>query len=249
MVLKATDANGIIIAGCTAQIDAWGVAAIDALWVEKPYRRQGMGTAILREAERVAAAKGCYLSLVGTFDFNAVGFWEAQGYALHNIWEGYPAGHDNYSLAKRLRPALAAAAPTPRWIAEGTAEDGEYVESLVADYNHCRVPYAHPHQPYDKKIEGPDGLPIAGYMAANSGWDVAFLELMWVDEPYRGQGLGTALLADAEAEARARGARIVLLGAYDWQVDFFKTHGYVVTGELRDCPKGHVYFSLQKRLV
>ena len=65
---------------------------------------------------------------------------------------------------------------------------------------------------------------------------------------HRRKGVGTALLNAIEREARESGSTLVLMGAYDWQVDFLVHRGYTVTGELKDCPKGHVYYSLMKRL-
>jgi len=252
LVYVATDEDGMLVGGCGVTIDCWGVMAIDDLWVDKRHRKKGLGTALVRRAERDAQAKGCYLSLVGTFDFQAPNLYEKLGYELFNIWDDYPAGHANFSLAKRLRRGKTAGtheeAPPPYAIASGEEEHGEYIADKVADFNHSRVPYLHAYQGLDKKVVSSDGAVIAGYCVGNSGWDVAILDMIWVDEAYRHAGLGTALLADAEREVKERGAYLVLSSAFDWQVGFFLSHGYTVTGELHDCPKGHVYYSLQKRL-
>ena len=60
VVFKVTDSAGSIIAGCNLIINCWKVADLDILWVEEKYRKQGIGSALIREAERAAREKGCH---------------------------------------------------------------------------------------------------------------------------------------------------------------------------------------------
>ena len=249
IVLKITDDVGTLLAGCTAKVDTWGVLAVDAVWVDKRYRRKGLGTALLQYAERVALSRGCYLSIAGVFDFQPSAFFERQGYTLFNIWEDYPKGHANYTLAKRLRRGrVAKGAETPVDVLLGEDEDACYIEGKLADYNASRVPLSHDPRSLDVKVLDSSHRLVAGCVAACNGWDVALVDMLWVDASHRGKGLGTALLSAVEEEARASGSAYMLAGAYDWQVDFFIGCGYSVTGTLEDCPQGHTYYALQKRL-
>ena len=58
LYFKIKDGDGRIIAGCILAIDTWKVADLDILWVEEKYRRKGLGSALIKEAERTAREKG-----------------------------------------------------------------------------------------------------------------------------------------------------------------------------------------------
>ena len=99
---KMTDGNGNIIAGCLAGMYCWNVAYVDILWVAEPFRRQGLGSALLDEIERTAREKGCHLIHLDTFDFQAKGFYEKKGYSLFGTLEDCPQGHCRYYLKKNI---------------------------------------------------------------------------------------------------------------------------------------------------
>ena len=79
-------------------------------------------------------------------------------------------------------------------------------------------------------------------------WNIAFLEMLWVDEHYRDQGIGSRLLSELEREMKENGAWIVMTDARDWNVEFFKKLGYTVYCTLEDYPNGYNKYKLQKRL-
>ena len=53
-----------------------------------------------------------------------------------------------------------------------------------------------------KKIEDDGGNIVAGYIGFANCWREAFLDNLWVDERYRKQGLGSALIEDFEKDTR-----------------------------------------------
>ncbi len=77
-------------------------------------------------------------------------------------------------------------------------------------------------------MQGDDGKLVAACFAGVNFWNIAFLEMLWVDESCRYQGFGSCLLQKVEQEAKVNGAGIVILEARDWNVDFFKKHGNTV---------------------
>lgn len=94
-----------------------------------------------------------------------------------------------------------------------------------------------------------DAGTIKGGVVGSTLWNWCFIELVWLDEALRGTGLGTDLMARAEAVAAKRGARHVYLDTFSFQGDgFYQKLGYEVYGELGDFPPGHRRIWLKKDL-
>ena len=80
----------------------WDCADVDALWVSEQYRRTGLGKKLLLQVEAKARKKGARLIHLDTFDFQARGFYESQGYEVFGVLEDCPAEHKRYYLKKLL---------------------------------------------------------------------------------------------------------------------------------------------------
>lgn len=251
VVFKVTDSDGNIIAGCNLLINCWRVADLDILWVEETYRRQGVGSALIREAERAAREKGCRFMTLGTFDFQARPLYEKFGFEVCGTIEDCPAkGHTHYDMIKRLDAPSndSAAASCVFEIQPGDEDDAEYIDDKLVEYNWSQVPPVHDFEGIGRKIQDDNGEPIAAGFAGVNFWNIAFVEMLWVDEPRRNQGIGSRLLSDIEREAKKIGAGIVMIDARDWNVEFFKKLGYTVYCTLEDYPSGHSKYKLQKRI-
>jgi GNAT superfamily N-acetyltransferase len=97
-------------------------------------------------------------------------------------------------------------------------------------------------------VHADDGDLLAGL----NGWTwggCGYIELLWVRDDQRGNGLGTSLLAAAEAEVRRRGCDRVTLNPYSFQAPgFYARHGYAECGRTLGYPSGHDHIHLVKRL-
>ena len=81
-------------------VGAW--LAVDLVWVEESFRRNGLGSRLLAEAEAEGRRRGCKWVILGTFDYQAPGFYSRRGYVEYARMEDFPWGHTRYQLRKEL---------------------------------------------------------------------------------------------------------------------------------------------------
>ena len=99
---KCMKKDNEVVGGILAQM-YWGVLSIDILWVDEKYRYKGYASALLNDIERMAKEKGCTISQLSTYDFQAKGFYEKLGYKVFGVLEDCPLeGHSHYYMSKRI---------------------------------------------------------------------------------------------------------------------------------------------------
>ena len=90
---------------------------------------------------------------------------------------------------------------------------------------------------------------IAGILGGTY-WGWMHIDILWVDENHRKQGLGSQLLKTAENEAIKRGCHSVHVDTMSWQApDFYKKHDYEIISQLDDIPNGNKKYHLIKKLI
>ncbi len=123
----------------------------------------------------------------------------------------------------------------------------DYVREALVQFNDAHVG-KDGHAPLNLIEYDAAGNVIGGLLGGNY-WGWLYVDILWVDEPYRRQGIGSKLLTQAEGEAVRRGCRHVHVDTMSWQAPlFYQKHGYRVIGILPDIPKGHQKYLLQKVL-
>jgi GNAT superfamily N-acetyltransferase len=103
IALAARDDAGRLAGGLYG-LTAWRWLFVDLLWVDAPFRRQGLGRRLLQAAEATARDRGCMSAYLDTFDFQARPFYEREGYVVYGTQLDYPPGHQRFYLAKVLTP-------------------------------------------------------------------------------------------------------------------------------------------------
>ena len=98
---KLVDKDGGFAAGVIADVEKGGNGFVNALFVEEPLRRQGLGTYLLKEAEKLAKENDAAMVLTTAGDWN-VGFFQKNGYLLRGELKDVPKGHDCYELYKNI---------------------------------------------------------------------------------------------------------------------------------------------------
>lgn len=95
------DPGGRVVGGLIGET-AWRWLYIDAFWIDEALRGKGYGRIMLRAAEERARLRGCTNAYLDTFDFQALPFYEKEGYEVFGRLEGFPPGHRRYYLSKAL---------------------------------------------------------------------------------------------------------------------------------------------------
>lgn len=104
LVLLAT-ADSHVIGGLFAETKfSW--LRISIMAVSPEWRSQGVGAALLRQAERDAVARGCKYAYVDTMEYQAPQFYQAHGFGIvGEIPDWDSRGHAKLYFSKRLDEA------------------------------------------------------------------------------------------------------------------------------------------------
>lgn len=128
-----------------------------------------------------------------------------------------------------------------------TEEEIAFVNSALAKFNEEKVG-ADNHELLNIVEYDENNSIIAGILGGTY-WGWLHIDILWVAEKCRKQGIGSKLLKAAEEEAQKRGCHSVHLDTMSWQApEFYKMHGYKIISELENIPAGNKKFHLIKEL-
>lgn len=131
-----------------------------------------------------------------------------------------------------------------------SVEEESLREAFVAPlraYNQAQAGPSH-YEPLIVVLRDDAGEPKGGAWGYTAyGW--LFVQWLVVPEEARGTGLGSKLMAQAEATALQRGCHDAWLDTHEFQAKgFYEKLGYVQFGELPDYPPPFSRFFFKKRL-
>lgn len=128
-----------------------------------------------------------------------------------------------------------------------THEFAELAKQKIAAFNALHWD-ASKRQQLGLKLENEEGDLIAALAGRTFGhW--FYLESLWLDETVRGKGVGSQLLAQAEALAKERGCSFVVLDTLDFQAKpFYERHGYQVQWIQQNYPLTGCKYFMTKQL-
>ncbi|MBB5538519.1 GNAT family N-acetyltransferase [Rhizobium giardinii] len=134
-------------------------------------------------------------------------------------------------------------------IAENPApEHCAAIVAPLAAYNQARKGSVEEKADFAILIREPDTQEVVGGLYGVDGYGWAFVKYLAIADEYRGQGLGSRLIQEAETLARARGYIGVWLDTFEFQArPFYEKLGYQVFGELEGGPNAIPRYFLKKR--
>ncbi|MCU0566932.1 MAG: GNAT family N-acetyltransferase [Oculatellaceae cyanobacterium Prado106] len=95
-----------------------------------------------------------------------------------------------------------------------------------------------------------DGQALIGVLTADLLWDWLYVDELWVDERYRGQGWGKTLMERAEDYAVSQQLVGLWLWTQSWQAaDFYQRLGYQEFARFEDFPRGHSRIGFRKHFI
>ena len=123
----------------------------------------------------------------------------------------------------------------------------DYIREALNQFN-CDHVGDDGHTPLNLIEYDADGSIIGGLLGGTY-WGWMYIDILWVREDHRRQGVGSRLLTEAEKEAVRRGCHHVHVDTMSWQAPaFYQKHGYEVIGVLPDIPLGNQKYLLMKAL-
>ncbi|WP_429174729.1 GNAT family N-acetyltransferase [Aeromonas salmonicida] len=93
------DEQGKVLGGIVADIK-WGWLHVDWLWIDERIRKDGWGARLLATMEQYASDKGITKVHLETTSFQALPFYQKQGYTVFGELPDMPPGHITYFLKK-----------------------------------------------------------------------------------------------------------------------------------------------------
>src|SRR5262252_2669478 len=229
-------------------------AHLEEIDVLPAHGRRGVGTRLVDQVCRWAASAGHSSVTLTTFRdvpwnmpfYERLGFRVIPGAKLSSALRAIVDNETRRGLDPSRRVAMERpCGPTLDVFDEATPDDLQFLEERINEFNFATT-----------GIRDARGLVIllrdadrriSAGLSGHTWGGVAEIRFLWVDEERRHTGIGSRLLRAAEDEARARGCRKIVLSTHSFQApDFYRKHGYVVTGEFSDYPRGHRSIFLEK---
>lgn len=204
--------------------------------VSPDYQNQGYGSKLVNFIEQEAFAQGFATIYCHARD-TAVTFYRSHGYVT--IGEPFTeVGIDHLKMRKLLSGMIEV----------GGKKEYELIDNKIDKFNRERSQCKTLQREINYVIKVKEKI-IAGINSCVYLDDVLYVEVIFIDDAYRNQALGSYLLGKVEDEAKKLGAKIAHLDTFDFQASrFYPKYGYEVFGVL-DCPQGYKRYYFKKNLV
>lgn len=140
--------------------------------------------------------------------------------------------------------------PTIETSLEATEAEAEALLDIIVAYNESKGIDSSFSEELMIRLKHPETGALVGGLYGELYYEWLHVRYLAVPPESRGQGLGSQLLAMAEAHARERGCVGLWLDTFSFQApDFYRRHGFVGVGEIAGYPRGHRRCFFEKRFA
>ncbi len=262
--------DGELFVGCASGLtnDNGQWLILTNLFIEQPYRGQGVGATVLGKLEEKAAALGVRNMWRWTAAYDAPGFYKRRGYViLAELEHWYPSGHSQVGLHKALEPYPTALTPCPdtKFINQNSIMKPVcFIEREVTDaelhlqdvrFREASKAHGNPLKPSQRCsfVALEEGNFIGCACGSTNGFSDKhwfYLEELFLEKAYRRQGLGAEILKKLEEKAAALGVESIYTWTAGYEAPgFYKRLGYEVFCETKNWYlSGHSRVGLRKAL-
>lgn len=131
------------------------------------------------------------------------------------------------------------------------AEDGSALSALLDDeiysFNAAATGHTDGRRLALRALHGDE---LAGALTGWTWGGCGYVDVLWIAELWRGQGLGGRLLDLAESDAIAHGCTVMALSSHTFQAPgFYLARGYAEVGRTEGYPRGFAQVHLRKELA
>ena len=125
-------------------------------------------------------------------------------------------------------------------------DDFSFIKQKVREYN--KKYGAKQDKDFQFCIRNEEGEIISGLFGCMF-FGFAYIDYLWTDEKYRGQGLATKLMKKIEEEAKENNCKYLLIDTMEYQAPkFYKNYGFTKGLELKNCEGENSHFTLAKEI-
>ena len=133
-----------------------------------------------------------------------------------------------------------------------TDAPGDRAQSVIrgglSDYNARQAGYRDA-RPLAVVVSDPETQAVIGGLLGRTSMGLLFIDLFFLPESLRKQGLGSRIIRAAEDEAMRRGCSRAILFTVTFQAPgFYERQGYQVLGRIECDPPGHTRICMTKKL-
>lgn len=213
------------------------VMHLEVLWVAEQHRRMGYGAELVLTAERIGLVHGCNTSQTWTFSFQGPQFYPSIGYQLLGVYDGYPDGITEHVFMKKLSEPSSIIRNIGTPDSRGFYLDKNIIEKETKILHeglrqHVQLYVGERHRgPKVRLVVKDENGELIGGLSAWTTLQNLIFEYIWVEESFRGKGIGKTLMAEMERIARENGCIASQAQCFSFQaIGFFEKTGYKILG-------------------